>query len=77
MTVASSDVLFSPVGVHSFLGRMIQSIPRGYPLSLGRHRRGVLHGCAGGGADFLDLFEGAIASIGVVACLCCRNYSRR
>ena len=50
-----------------FLGRMILSIPRGYPLSLGRYRRGVLHGYAGVGAEFLDLFEDASASIDVVA----------
>ena len=59
------------------LGRNILSIPRGYLLSLGCYRRGVLHGDAGVGAEFLGLCEGAVASIGVVACLCCRNYSRR
>ena len=56
---------------------MILSIPRGYPLPLGRYRRGVLLGDAEVVAELLDLFEGTIASIGVVACLCCRNYSRR
>ena len=60
------------------LGRNIVSIPipRGYPLPLGRYRRGGLHGDAGVVAEFFDIFEGAFASIGVVACLCCRNYSR-
>ena len=59
------------------LDRMILSIPRGHLLQLGRYRRGVVHGDAGVSAEFLGLFECAIASIGVVACLCCRNYSRR
>ena len=59
------------------LGRMIPSISRGYLLQLGRYSRGVLHGYAAVRAEFLDLFESANASIGVVACLCCRNYSRR
>ena len=34
------------------LGRMIPSIPRGYPLQLGCHIRCVLHGYAGVGAEF-------------------------
>ena len=59
------------------LGRKILSLPRGHPLQLGRYRRGVFHGYAGVGAELLGLCEGEIASIGVVACLCCRNYSCR
>ena len=51
------------------LGRKVLSILRGYPLALGRYRHGVLHGDPGVGAEFLDLFQGTIASVGVVVCL--------
>ena len=74
VTVASS---VSACWCALLLDRKVLSIPRGYPLPLGRCRRDVLHGYAGVGAEFLGLFEGAIPSIGVVAGLCCRNYSRR
>ena len=41
------------------------------------YRLDVLLGDAGVVAELLDLFEGAFASIGVVACLCCGTYGRR
>ena len=74
VTVASS---VSACWCALLLDRNILSIPCGYALPLGRYPRGVLHGNDGVGAEFLDRFQGAIASIGVVACLCRRNYSRR
>ena len=54
-------------------GLNIRSILRGQPLPLGRYVRGVLHGDAGVDAKILGLCEGAIASTGVVGCLCCGN----
>ena len=58
------------------LGCKIISIPLGYPRPSGRGRRGVLHGHVGVGAELLNPFQEALASLSVGACMCCRNYSR-
>ena len=58
-------------------GCNILSIPRGYPLPLGRYRCGSLLDDDGAGAEFSGIRQGVVASNGAVACLCCSNYSRR
>ena len=48
--------VFSACWCSLLLGRTTLSIPRGYPLQLGRYHCGVLHGNAGIDAEFLGFF---------------------
>ena len=60
--------VFSVCWCALLLARNILSIPHGYPLPLGRYRRGVPHGDARVGAAFLGLCEGSIALASLLTC---------